>query len=151
AAAALRVGGTMLEEHGITLVDFDTGTSAMALRMGTPDAAQWNDRLPDLDGFDLVVSDNLPEVLARRPDAVLMGNFLWHEVIEGCDAAYVARARALLAQHRPSMIASTIFAAPYLSGSTRLQLVGLFGPPVRQTTRGDDLLVAIGHGGEAAS
>ena len=36
----------------------------------------------DLDGLpDLVLSDNLVGVLSRRPDALLLGSFLWSDVL----------------------------------------------------------------------
>lgn len=60
---------------------------------------------------DLVVSDNLTGVLDARPDAVLMGSFLWSDVL-GAVAngpavdAFVADERALLAAHRPPMLAT---------------------------------------------
>lgn len=146
-----RIVGELFESGQFQLVEFDTETSAGALRGGAIDAVRWDDRLPELDRFDCVISDNLPEVLARRPDAVMMGNFLWNEAIEGCNADYVTRANNLIAQFRPTMIASRLFAAQYLAEQTRLKLVGLFGAAVRPVAQGDELLVAIGRSGEAAS
>lgn len=60
---------------------------------------------------DLVVSDNLTGVLAARPDAVLMGSFLWSDALEAVATgpavtAFVAQERALLAAHRPPMLAT---------------------------------------------
>jgi hypothetical protein len=60
---------------------------------------------------DLVVSDNLTGVLGARPDAVLMGSFLWSDVLGAVASgpavdAFVAQERALLAAHRPPMLAT---------------------------------------------
>jgi hypothetical protein len=132
----------------LDVVDFDTQTSAQRLRDGDPRATEWHGRLPPLDDFDAVVCDNLPEILNVRPDAVLIANFLWHEAVEGCDAAYVARSRELLRRHRPVAIASRLFAAPYLDAWTRPHLVGMFRALGRAGTVGDDILIAVGRGGE---
>lgn len=60
---------------------------------------------------DLVVSDNLVGVLAARPDAVLMGSFLWSDVLAAAATgpavdAFVADERALLDALRPPMLAT---------------------------------------------
>lgn len=58
----------------------------------------------------LVVSDNLVEVLALRADAVLLGSFLWADVLGAVHgghpkvAAFVERERELLARCRPPML-----------------------------------------------
>lgn len=134
----------------VTIADFDTGTSADALRRGDPFAAQWETRLPDPGHYDAVISDNLPEILARRADAILVGHFFWHEAIPDAAPDYVARARALVAAARPAMIATGVFAAPYLAAQTRLHRVGLFGakhvaaPGSAKAER--DLLISCGTG-----
>ena len=48
--------------------------------------AEWTSH-SRLANSDFVISDNLVGVLEKRPDAVLSGSFLWHEVI----AAYSNR------------------------------------------------------------
>jgi len=128
----------------IDLVDFATGTTVEGLRGGDALASAWADRLPSLDHFDVVVSDNLPEVLDIRPDAVLSGSFFWHLVLDGIDARIAERAETLLRTHHPRMIGSTIFAMPELEARTQLRRVGLCvsGPP--PSVPGDALLVACG-------
>ena len=65
---------------------------------------------PKLKGSDFVLSDNLVAALDYRPDTVLSGSFLWHEVVEiysdlneACKK-FVAREIDLLQIHRPKMI-----------------------------------------------
>jgi hypothetical protein len=66
----------------------------------------------------LVVSDNLVEVLAVRTDAVLMGSFLWSEII--CQVypnservrRFAEREQALLASWRPPMLCVADLAMP---------------------------------------
>jgi hypothetical protein len=60
---------------------------------------------------DLVISDNLTGVLRARPDAVLMGSFLWSDVLEPFVsdrhvAAFVEEERRLLAASPPPMLAT---------------------------------------------
>jgi hypothetical protein len=71
--------------------------------------ARWEDSLAAR--ADLVLSDNLTGVLAARPDAVLMGSFLWSDVLPAVASgpevdAFVAQERELLAAHRPPMLAT---------------------------------------------
>jgi len=112
---------------------------------GVPD---WTTNLPDLEGFDVVVSDNLVEVLTFRPDAWLSGSFFWHCALEDFPTAKVTHAESLLRQYQPRMISSSLFAAPYLHSTTRLSLVGLYAFP-DTGVRADktDFLVSCGTGG----
>lgn len=134
----------------IEIVDFDTQTSAAKLRSGAPEALQWHRRLPEMSGFDLVLSDNLPEILEIRGDAILCGHFFWHDVLDGLPEAYVARAQALIDRHRPVVISSDIFTMPVLERNTRLLRVGLFdlAGKVASSTPRRNLLIACGRGGE---
>ena len=66
---------------------------------------------------DFVISDNLVGVLEKRPDAVLSGSFLWHEVIaaysnrnEACKR-FVDREISLLQQNAPKMICNQSLAS----------------------------------------
>lgn len=79
----------------------------------------WRNRLADTEDFnkaDLVVSDNLASVLAIRPDAVLMGSFLWSEVLAQADQAqaqlFVADETTCLRRYRPPMLCVEGIATP---------------------------------------
>jgi hypothetical protein len=76
---------------------------------------------------DLVISDNYSEVLTIRADAVLMGSFLWSDVLAPSplpDAAELAaQERELLATHRPPMLCVEELATPGVLAYT--QAVGL--------------------------
>ena len=130
-----------------TTVDFDSSTSAEALRTGNPNSARWEHRLPPLDRFDLVLCDNLPEVLAVRPDAILSGNFLWHQALPDIAKEIRTRADSLLAAHRPTMITYGPFAAKELQNVTRCLPVAL-SQDRRDVTNAERraLLISCGHG-----
>jgi hypothetical protein len=136
----------------IELQAFHTWTSAEFLRHGDALATRWVERLPDMDGYDVVVSDNLPEILMRRPDAVLCGHFLWHDALKDIAADYRRRALELMDRHRPPIIATTLFAAPTLERQARVIPVGLFraGPPVAGVAR-NNLLLSAGTGNAGPS
>jgi hypothetical protein len=81
----------------------------------------WQRRVEAVPGIretSLVLSDNLVGTLAVRPDTVLVGSFLWSDVLE---AAYpdhpsirrfAAQDRELLARHRPDMLCIADIAMP---------------------------------------
>lgn len=132
---------------GVRAVHFETCTSAESFRCGDERAIHWHTRLPNLDSFDVVVSDNLPEVLHLRIDAVLMGSFLWHLVIEGTQEEYVRSVRQLLAARRPVMIGTALFASDELRNVTRFHDAGLFCRPPVFPREGKDLLISCGRSG----
>ena len=78
---------------------------------------------------DFILSDNLVGVLERRPDAVLSGSFLWHEVIaayadvnKAC-RKFVERDIRLLQSCTPHMICNADLATPAVLSMTRPVLV----------------------------
>lgn len=95
---------------GLTVHDFATRTTPERVREGLPRVIQWLDRLPDLDGFDNVICDNLPEILARRPDAIISAQFFWHDVIEGASKEYAEYCEESLDRHKPTVIGCELFA-----------------------------------------
>lgn len=80
---------------------------------------------------DRVLSDNLIQVLAVRPDASLLGSFLWSDVLEGAhpnDATvrrFVERERSLLEKHRPPMICVNGLTMPGVLQRTQARPVGV--------------------------
>ena len=135
----------------IQIVDFDTHTSATQLRSAASEALHWQHRLPDLSRFDIVLSDNLPEILEIRSDAILCGHFFWHDVLDGLPESYVAAAQSLIDRHRPVVISSGLFTMPALERNTQLYRVGLFdlfGGTASGTAPKRNLLIACGRGGE---
>ena len=93
-------------DASVEIVDFDTETSAERLQTDPSHADRWLAKLPELDGYDIVVSDNLPEILEIRPGAVLSGHFFWHLALKNIAPEYADRCEALLGAYRPRMIAT---------------------------------------------
>ncbi|MBA9076973.1 hypothetical protein [Rufibacter quisquiliarum] len=74
---------------------------------------EWHHRLAnvqELHEADLVLSDNLSQVLLYRPDAVLLGSFLWSDILEDAYpevpfvTEFVEEERRLLATYKPRML-----------------------------------------------
>ncbi len=96
---------------------------------------KWEKVLENIEAFhtaELVLSDNLSGVLARRPDAILSGNFLWSEVLENAYPEepavqrFVQRERSLLKAHRPYMLCVEKLAMPAVKTLTRPVGLGFF-------------------------
>lgn len=110
----------------------------------------WEDNLnqvQELFEADLVLSDNLTGTLRFRPDAVLMGSFLWSEVLEDAFPRspyvqeFVAHERSLLESTTPPMICLDAVATPDVRAFTRPVPLGFMcggaqsefrTPPARQ-------------------
>jgi hypothetical protein len=114
---------------GLTVSDFATQTTPDRVREGLPAVIQWLDRLPDLDHFDRVICDNLPEILARRPDAMISAQFFWHDVIEGAPTDYAEYCEELLDRHKPTVIGCELFAMDAVRKQPGFRPVGLYQIP----------------------
>lgn len=125
----------------------------------------WVRRLEDarvLEGADLVLSDNLAGVLELRPDAVLMGSFLWSDVLDGAfpdspeAREFAAWERGLLDRNRPPMLCVRDIAMPSLASRTRpvplpWMRSGEGRPPARRTPTGTRIRVAFLVGATGAA
>lgn len=134
------------KHHLLTNVNFSTATSVKNIQSGAFESLNWHKRLPDMGGYDIVLSDNLPEILNIRPDAVLSGHFFWHDVLTGLQEKYVMESRALLYKHQPLMIASELFASDEVRRCLNYKPVGLYcyGSPTKEALNGNALLITGG-------
>ena len=114
---------------GLTIRDFATRTTPERVKQGLPEAVEWVGQLPDLDGFDTVICDNLPEILARRPDAMISAQFFWHDVIEGAAQDYAEYCDELLAEHKPTVIGCELFAMDAVRRQPGFTPVGIYKLP----------------------
>jgi hypothetical protein len=136
-------------DRNLKIIDFHAGITIDSLKSGR--ASYWYNKLPSLKEYDLVYSDNLPEVLVHRADAIIGGSFLWHTAIEGIDAGMIKHANELLTKIKPKMIASSLFASSNLADLTELYPVGLYTSMTMNSSnssRGNSLLISCGMSGE---
>ena len=136
---------------GLTVYDFETRSSPARFRQGLAQAVKWLEHLPNLDGFENVVCDNLPEILAYRPDATISAQFFWHDVIEGAATDYTEYCDQLLARHKPAVIGCEQFAMELVRRQPGFKPVGLYKNPelvaaaeATPTEQRTDLLVTGG-------
>ena len=144
-----RIVETGFALHGqVQILDLDTRTSSDALRQNPQLAEYWMSSLPSLDLYDIVVSDNLPEVLERRPDTVISGHFFWHLSLEGVANDYAVRCENLLREFRPRIISTKLLLDDRLKDRGICYPVGLFGHKNPPSSPKKDLLITTGLGGE---
>lgn len=88
----------------------------------------WESRVADLlqvHDFQYVFSDNLCGVLRMRPDTILIGNFLWSDVLEQAFPSdpfvidFVKKEREALKRCRPKLLCSSEVAMPSLLHRTQ--------------------------------
>lgn len=128
-ASVERLQRALPSTAGLKVHDFATHTRPVRIREGLPGAVLWLDRLPDLDGFDTVICDNLPEILARRPDATLSAQFFWYDVVDGAARDYAAYCEEMLERHRPIVIGCDLFAMDVVRSQPGFQPVRLYAAP----------------------
>jgi len=106
----------------------------------------WEDRLetlPEMKTADLVISDNLPGILRFRPDAILMGSFLWGELLASKHPLsvetqrYAAYERELLLQHKPPMVCVGALAMPSIPEQCKPVRTGFMCPEPYAPSLGD--------------
>ena len=100
----------------------------------------WEDKLARqsfLEKADLVISDNLAGILRYRPDAILMGSFLWSDILGEAYGsfpevgAFVEREQELLERFRPPMLCIGEMAMPAVRQFTRAIEMPWFGQDAR--------------------
>lgn len=110
-------------EH-LDLIPFNTNTG---INKTKAELVQWLQRLPDLEHFDFIVCDNLPEILSLYPQAILSGSFLWHLDIPNIDPEYSQFCQGLLEAHEPIHLASEFFVSDQLKKTSNIVPIGLIG------------------------
>lgn len=128
-------------------IDFSTGTSAERLIQSDPFSLYWHERLPDMSQYHVVVSDNLPEILHLRPDALLSGHFFWHDVLDNLSEEYQHASQVLIETHNPIVVATELFASEIVRSCAKYTPVGLYihGSPSLDALNGNALLIAGGY------
>ena len=124
-----KLQGAMPYTMGIANHDFSTHTTPERIRHGLPEAVEWVDRLPNIDNFETVICDNLPEILARRPDATISAQFFWHDVIEDAARDYVDYCNHLLEKYKPKVIGCDLFAMDLVRKQPGFESVALYRNP----------------------
>ena len=107
-----------------------TYTSYTNLKKNFQNSTSWHKRIKEIDKYDLVISDNLPEILEVRPDAILFANFFWHEVIPNYPLKHKLFLRNIIKKNSPYIFGFKYFAQKHIKKQKNFNEVNLF-----QTTR----------------
>ena len=128
---------------------FDSNTNIEHLINGK--ALNWEYKVPKLDKYKVVVSDNLPDILSIRKDTILSGSFLWHHSLKKINSKLKSKHEFLLSNYKPIMISSNLFSPKYLLEKTDLRKVGLFSfNKIGNTDKNQkrNLLISFGSNGD---
>jgi hypothetical protein len=128
------------------VIDFESRTEISNWLDGS--AKNWYKKLPNLDKFDRVISDNLLEILYIRDDAYISGSFFWHESLLDFPKNLRNDIRKLLRTKSPKLISSKIFTSNYMRNFPKLNEVGLYGKSrFDGNFKKNALLISCGLGG----
>ena len=83
-------------------------------------------RLPPLNSYDFVISDNIIESLIIRNDTILLSQFFWHEVIKDINEEYKNECKNLLKSFNPIIFGDKYFSMNYIKKSQKYIPTGLF-------------------------
>ncbi len=141
---------------GANVQPFITSTSVENFRTTNPDSCFWERRLPDLSSYNFVISDNLVEILEIRPDAVLMGSFLWHLILSDGDQKWLSRAHSLIRKYHPAMLGTGVFASQQLRDEVRFIDVGFIidgqiSEKINSIHKRKNILISCGKTGASSS
>ena len=114
------------------LIPFRTHTNPLNSKN---QSLQWLKNLPSLDGYQCVVSDNLPEILELRKDALLSGSFLWHLDLPKIDNRYKVYCESLISKYQPIHLAADFFVSEELRNCSQILPLGLVGKLGSNTPR----------------
>jgi len=111
-------------------------------------------KLPNLSKYDIIWSDNIVNVLEKRPDSILTGSFFWHEVLKVSSentelSSYLADQKSLVKSVKPLMVGNEYFTTPDVRLNTNFFPVGLYRYSLsfeEKTNKG--ILLSCGLGGE---
>ena len=115
--------------NGLKINNFEMLTSIKKFKTGLREATEWLDRLPSLDKYQTVVCDNQPEILTRRPDAILSAQFFWHDVTIGVSKEYSEYCEDLLTKYTPKVIGCRMFSMDAVRNLPGFKSVGLYKNP----------------------
>ena len=102
--------------------------------------------MPDLGNYHLVVSDNLPEILIKRPDAVLSGHFFWHDIDHNAHSYYAELCNSLIDKCKPIVVGTDLFSSKAVKNCKNYKPTGIyiFGETNFDQQEKDSLLITGG-------
>ena len=99
-------------------------------------------KIPNLKKFDIVVSDNLPEVLKSHNNVILISNFFWHRIILKFNN--YRNIEKILRQKKPLIICNKYVSHPYINSYENVKKLGFFSDYKKTVKKYQVLLVSEG-------
>jgi hypothetical protein len=145
----------LMKINSVNFIDF-LYPNSQSEKFDNLSAKDWNKiAIPKLSSYDLVWSDNILQILTVRPDTVLTGSFLWHEVFQrkenNCPEIekFILDQKNILDKYKPQMAGNEYFVTDEVKKRTKFVPVGLYRYNFnlrKKTKRG--ILLSCGLGGE---
>jgi hypothetical protein len=101
------------------------GQKAESAKWSAP-MTNWINQLPDLRKYHLVISDNLPEILVIRPDAVLSGHFFWHDIYPNIHSYYGELCNDLIEKYKPMVVGTYLFSSKAVKNCKNYKPTGIY-------------------------
>ena len=110
-------------------------------------------KIPNLEIYDVVWSDNILDILELRPDTKITGSFLWFENMEKFKSdkiiKYTLKQKELLKRYNPQMAGVDYFSTKAVKHMTKFYPVGLYKYSNIQAEKKErNILISCGLAGE---
>ena len=141
----------------INVISYTSQHSISRFDLSSTYFLNWLDSLPPLDPFDVVITDNHPEVLLLRKDAVINAQFFWHEVYADiCSYKYRQTCTDLISNLMPTIYGSSLFSMTSIQNIPSFVPTYEFGPVIldrcqKPSDSRPNLLISIGNTDTASS
>tara|TARA_B100001059_G_scaffold236761_2_gene290008 strand:- start:5490 stop:6500 length:1011 start_codon:yes stop_codon:yes gene_type:complete len=96
-------------------------------------------KIPTLKQFDIVISDNLPEVLKKHKNVVLISNFFWHRIIS--KFKNYRNIEKILKQKKPLILCNKYVSHPYINKYENVKKLGFFTDYIKKTLKKSRVLL----------
>jgi len=119
-----RIESILGSHENVNNIDFSTDINALNVKGDYTDWSQWTTRIPPLDKYKYVISDNLLEIFEIRKDAIISANFLWNMVLNIPGDKY-KKYCLHIRENENVVIGSEIFTPGYLKKFLSFNGIGL--------------------------
>tara|TARA_B100000886_G_scaffold305661_1_gene237551 strand:- start:49813 stop:50832 length:1020 start_codon:yes stop_codon:yes gene_type:complete len=83
-------------------------------------------KIPPLEKYEVVISDNIIEVLYIREDTFLISQFFWHEILYKINKSYKLKCRELIKKSRPIIFGDKYFSMKHIRDNKNYLPTGLY-------------------------
>ena len=114
--------------ESISFINLLTKSTPSLFARPFSEITNWLTQLNGIGAYDYVISDNLPEILSLRSDAILSAQFFWHRVVPS-NPEYFSFCQKLITDFNPLVFGCKHFAMPHIKDSINYCPVSLYKNP----------------------